>query len=288
MNRNLSIAIIILALSCVSFRWPVDNGRLTATFGESRGDHFHDGIDMVSLSDHIYPVDRGKLVFAWNRALFPLENYWGGGNYKIIKHENGQFSLYMHLQDGENLKPEYDTKDIIGYMGNTGHSYGKHIHFSILDSVKRTSVNPYTGLPAYEDREAPKIMYFYVKIGERYVRINENSSIRLTNHYPLLVEIRDSVTGRENLGIYKLKAVFNGKEVLNTEFSSITYSEKGLTVQDKVFDDIFDEKGYYRIPGLTYSEGINSVTVTASDFNGNTAEKVFTVDVHLDMQPENR
>jgi len=131
-------------------------------------------------------------------------------------------------------------------------------------------------------------MYFYVKIGERYVRINENSSIRLTNHYPLLVEIRDSVTGRENLGIYKLKAVFNGKEVLNTEFSSITYSEKGLTVQDKVFDDIFDEKGYYRIPGLTYSEGINSVTVTASDFNGNTAEKVFTVDVHLDMQPENR
>lgn len=288
MNRCLLISILILSLSFVSFRWPVENGKLTSNFGESRADHFHDGLDIISTSDNVYPVDKGKLVFAWNRTMFPLQNYWGGGNYKIIKHDNGTLSIYMHLQDGEDIKTACEATDIIGYVGNTGHSYGKHLHFSILDNIKRVSYNPFANMPAYEDKQPPQILFLYIRIGDKYTRINEKSTIRLTKHYPLLVEIRDTVTGRENLGIYKIKAVFNGSEVLNNEYSSIGYSENGLTVNNKLFQDITDEKGYYKISGLTYIEGINSITVTASDFNGNTIEKVFNIDIHLDLQPDNK
>ena len=285
MNKTLLISIIILAVSNLSFRWPVDNGRITSTFGESRADHFHDGMDMISESDKVYPVNSGKLLFVWNKAMFPLENYWGGGNYKIIRHEGDIISVYMHLQDGEDLKRVYEKNDVIGRIGNTGHSYGRHIHFSILDNVKRESSNPFAYLPRYDDREPPQVLYFHVKIGDRYVRINENSEIRLTQHYPLLVEIRDTVTGRENLGIYKMKAEFNGKEVLNTEYKTLGFSENGLTVNNSLFHDLIDEKGYYIISGLKYVEGTNAMTLRVSDFNGNTTEKVFTVDVHLDIQP---
>ena len=288
MNKTIIISILILALSSVSFRWPVDNARLTSTFGESRADHFHDGIDMISDSDKVYPVNKGRLLFTWNKAMFPLDNYWGGGNYKIIRHEGNMVSVYMHLQDGDDLKQSFEENDIIGYVGNTGHSYGKHIHFSLLDIVKRESVNPFEILPRYDDSQPPQIMNFYIKLGDKYVLIRENSSIRLTRHYPLLVEVRDTVTGRENLGIYKIRAVFNGKDVLDSRYSALGYSENGLTLNKHIFNDITDEKGYYMISGLTFVEGINSVTVTASDFNGNITQRIFSIDVHLDIQPEQK
>jgi hypothetical protein len=283
-NKLLLFSVLILILSNLSFRWPVDNGVITSTFGESRGDHFHDGIDMISPSDNVYPVKEGTLLYAWNKAFFPLENYWGGGNYKIIAHDSGIMSVYMHLQDIDNLKLTCSTSDVIGLVGNTGHSYGKHIHFSILDLEKKESINPMKLLPAHNDLKAPEIYNFYIKIDDRYIRINDNSDIRLTKHYPLLVEIKDTIKGHENLGIYRIKALFNGKDAGDHEFSKINYSANGLIVNNRVFPDLFDEKGYYKLSGLVFNEGINTLAVTVSDFNGNTSEKVFTVNVNLDIQ----
>ena len=39
--------IIFLSILLTSFKWPIKNGKITSTFGESRGDHFHDGVDMI-------------------------------------------------------------------------------------------------------------------------------------------------------------------------------------------------------------------------------------------------
>jgi hypothetical protein len=285
MNSKLILfSILILVLSNLSFRWPVDNGVITSTFGESRGDHFHDGIDMTSPVDNVYPVERGTLLYAWNKSFFPLENYWGGGNYKIIAHDNGIMSVYMHLQDIDNLKQTYSISDVVGLIGNTGHSYGKHIHFSILDHQKKESINPMKFLPVHNDSKAPEVYNFYIKIDDRYIRINDNSDIRLTKHYPMLVEIKDTIKGHENLGIYRIKAMFNGKEAANQEFSAIDYSSNGLIVNNRIFSDLFDEKGYYKLTGLVFNEGTNTLNVSVSDFNGNTSEKIFTINVNLDIQ----
>jgi len=284
MNRFLFLISFLIVVSInLSFRWPLADPSLTATFGESRGDHFHDGVDLISGNPAVYPVSSGKLMFSWNRSYFPLDNHWGGGNYKIINHGSNILSVYMHLQDGDNLKPEYTESDIIGYFGNTGHSFGRHIHFCILDQAKKESINPFVKLPPFQDSEAPDILYFYVKVGNKYVRLRENSDIRLTQHYPMLIEIRDSVTGRENLGIYRLKAVVNGKELINTDFSSIGINENSLTVKNFTYDNIFDEKGYYKINGIKYREGINNIQINVSDYNGNTSEKTFSINIDLDM-----
>lgn len=284
MIRNIIVcfSLAVLALSNVSFRWPLNNPVITSTFGESRGDHFHDGMDFVSSDSRVFPVKEGKLLYAWNRSLFPLDNYWGGGNYKVIQHDDDYVSVYMHLQDGEPLQMDYADSDVIGLVGNTGRSYGSHIHFSILNRKLRYSINPFKVMTEYSDTKAPEILYFYIRIDDRYVRINPESSIRLTQHYPLLVEIKDSASGRERVGIYKMKVLFNGNEVLNTEYDRIDYSDNGFTVSGRVFADLFDDKGYYKIPDLKYQEGLNTFTVTAYDFSGNTAEKVFNINVSLD------
>jgi hypothetical protein len=190
----------------------------------------------------------------------------------------------MHLQDIDNLKQTYSESDILGFIGDTGHSYGKHIHFSVLNPLEKESINPFKLLPVYNDMKAPEILNFYIRIDNKYIRINDNSDIRLTKHYPILIEIRDTIKGNENLGLYKLKAVFNGKEVADYEFSKIGCSINGLKVSNKVFTDLFDEKGYYKINELIYNEGINILSVVVSDFNGNSSEKNFTINVNLDMQ----
>ncbi len=284
MIRNILVcfSLAVLAISNVSFRWPLNNPVLTSTYGESRADHFHDGMDFISSDRSVFPVKEGKLLYTWNRSLFPLDNYWGGGNYKVIKHDDDYVSVYMHLQDGESLKKEYTENDVIGHVGNTGRSYGSHIHFSILNSKLRYSINPFSVMPAILDTKVPEILYFYIRIDNRYVRINPDSSIRLTQHYPMLVEIRDSASGRERLGVYKMKVLFNGNEILNTEYDRIDYSENGLTASGRVFDDLFDERGYYKIPDIKYQEGLNTFIVTAHDFSGNAAEKVFKINVSLD------
>ena len=282
-NILVRFSIIVLILSNLSFQWPVKDGIITSTFGESRSDHFHDGTDMVSPSDNVYPVASGTLLYAWSRTLFPLENYWGGGNYKVISHSDGFISIYMHLQDVEDLKPDYSESDIIGLIGNTGRSYGKHIHFSILNPEKRESINPLKALPAYSDNKAPEIMDFYIRIDDRYIRLRDKSDIRLTQHYPLLIEIRDTIKGNERLGLYNFKASLNGKEIADYTFDKIDYSTDGLLVKNKIFLDVFDEKGYYKIKDIVYKEGLNNFLITASDFNGNKSEKEFTINVRLDM-----
>lgn len=279
----LCLSLFILAMWNVSFRWPINNPRLTSTFGESRGDHFHDGIDLVSADPRIFPVKDGKLLYAWNKSLFPLENYWGGGNYKIIKHDDNIVSVYMHLQDGENLEKKYTQDDTIGNMGNTGRSYGSHIHFTILNQNLRESLNPFKLMPAYIDEKKPEVKFFYLKVNDRYVRINENSNLRLTRHFPMLIEINDSASGNERLGIYRLKVNFNGKDVMDSEFDKIKLSENGFSVSKIQFNDLYDSAGYYKVPKIQYKEGLNKFIITASDYSGNITEKTFQVNVTLDM-----
>jgi len=267
----------------MSFQWPVKNSILTSTFGESRADHFHDGIDLVSSQNDVYPVQSGDVLFEWNRTIFPLENYWGGGNYKIIKHSNNLVSVYMHLHDGFNFKGRYGENDIIGEIGNTGHSFGRHLHFSILDISKKVSINPMLYLPQFTDKEPPKVTGYLVNINGKYVRLRKNSNIRLTQNYPILLEIKDSATKKEKFGIYKLDIILNGQKVASKTYDRLEYSSRGLTNHNELFSDHFDEKGFYKIGGIKYKNGLNRIEVTAIDYSGNKINDVFDISVTLDF-----
>lgn len=56
----------------------------------------------------------------------------GYGNYVMILHNNNYVTLYAHLekvkvQEGQAVK----AGDTLGFMGNTGSSYGAHLHFEV-------------------------------------------------------------------------------------------------------------------------------------------------------------
>ena len=278
------VSVLILSLFFLSFRWPVNSGRLTSSFGESRGDHYHDGIDLVCPDDRIFPVAAGRLLYYWDKSLFPLDNEPGGGNFMVLQHEKDICSVYMHLDQGAYPAVFADERESLATVGNSGHSFSKHLHFSLLDRKARESRNPLSVLPACDDKMKPVIGAMYLKIGEKYIQIREKSDIRLTRHWPILVDITDTVTGKEKLGVYNLKASFNGEQVCDVKFDKISFSREGLRVMGKTFPDVMDEKGYYIIGGIKHRHGANTLNVEVSDFSGNTISKTFSYDADLDLE----
>ncbi len=278
------ICLLFLISLNLSFQWPLPNGRITSTFGEARYDHFHDGIDIISGNDRIYPVADGELLFFWDRSFFPTENYGGGGNYRILKHEGGICSVYMHLEDSVNCERAYMATEPVGKMGNTGRSLGKHLHFSIIRLDKNVSVNPLSVLDRIEDSKAPVITDIAVRIADKYYPIKDKSDIRLTKHYPLSIKSVDLIRGQERLGVFRLKVFLNDKAVMDSEFSQIAFTKKGLTVGNRPYGELYDDGGYYTAQGCRYLDGPNKVRIIASDFYGNTVEKGISFNVKLEAE----
>lgn len=278
------ICLLFLVCMNLSFRWPVENGKITSVFGESRWDHFHDGIDMTSPDNRIYPVGDGELAYFWDKSLFPLENYPGVGNYKIIRHRDNLYSIYLHLEDSPVFKDLYNTGELLSIAGNSGRSFGKHLHFSMLNGTNHSYINPFKLLPAFPDAAAPIISNIFIRIGDKYFQISDNSNIRLTRDYPILIDITDSGGGKERLGIHFLAVNFNNKDIMEINFDKIEHSKNELTISNLSFQNLFDEKGYYKVNNISYMDGANSLRITARDYRGNEATKLISFNVKLETE----
>ena len=104
------------------FIWPV-NGPITGSFGEARPGHMHAGLDISAPSGTpIRAADSGRVV---------LMAYTGGyGNYTCIQHTASLSSCYAHQSRyGTSNGAAVRQGQVIGFVGNTGHSFGAHLHF---------------------------------------------------------------------------------------------------------------------------------------------------------------
>ena len=113
--------------------WPV-NGPLTGSFGEARPGHMHAGIDIAAPGGTpIRAADSGRVV---------LLGFTGGyGNYTCIQHTASMSTCYAH-QSGYATSSGAAVRQgqVIGYVGNTGHSFGNHLHFEVR--IGGSPVNP--------------------------------------------------------------------------------------------------------------------------------------------------
>ncbi len=153
-----------LALGDWTIHPPVDLPmKLSGTFAELRGNHFHGGIDLKSKSgawgDPIYAVDDGYIC----RVRISAGSF---GHALYINHPNGITSVYAHLQGfTDNVevyirklqrsresfeitdfpgKEQFPVKkgEMIGRMGSTGYSFGTHLHFELRNSKTERTINP--------------------------------------------------------------------------------------------------------------------------------------------------
>ncbi|MES2799168.1 MAG: peptidoglycan DD-metalloendopeptidase family protein [Bacteroidota bacterium] len=100
-------------------------GAVTSHYGPRSG-RYHNGIDLdLETGDTVRAVWGGKIRYA-------QYNNGGFGNLVIIRHHNGLETFYAHLSKLL-LQPnaEVAAGDPIGLGGNTGRSYGSHLHFEV-------------------------------------------------------------------------------------------------------------------------------------------------------------
>jgi murein DD-endopeptidase MepM/ murein hydrolase activator NlpD len=103
--------------------WPV-SGPVTSPFGYRWG-RLHAGIDIgVPYGTPIHAAASGTVVLA---------GWTGGyGNYTCIDHGGGLATCYGHQSSyAVSSGAQVSQGQVIGYVGNTGHSFGAHLHFEV-------------------------------------------------------------------------------------------------------------------------------------------------------------
>ncbi len=114
---------------------PVFGRTVTSNYGWRRWPRraFHKGIDLKAFYSSVRAAKRGRVTYAG----------WLGGYGKaiVISHSNGYKTLYAHLS---RIYVKKNTNvpqgRVIGKTGNTGYSFGPHLHFEVSHNGR--NINP--------------------------------------------------------------------------------------------------------------------------------------------------
>lgn len=106
---------------------------------------FHSGYDLVPPQSGAWDIAaaEGGTVVSSQIVTDKRNLTWQWGNYVCIKTESGQYHYYCHMasravKKGDTVK----AGQRIGVMGNTGYSFGAHLHFEVRKSDGKTTVCP--------------------------------------------------------------------------------------------------------------------------------------------------
>ncbi|MDI1234831.1 MAG: peptidoglycan DD-metalloendopeptidase family protein [bacterium] len=114
---------LCLSYDSIGFCIPIAS-MVTSEFGTRWGKH-HQGVDLdLETGDSV--------VSAFDGVVRMSRYYFGYGNMVVIRHHNGLETLYGHLSKnivevGQSVK----AGEVLGLGGNTGHSFGSHLHFEM-------------------------------------------------------------------------------------------------------------------------------------------------------------
>ncbi len=296
---------------------------LSGNFGEFRQTHFHLGLDIKTQGKEGFPV-KSILAGSIRRIRVATTGY---GKVLYISHLNGTTSVYAHLQKFsdkiEKIVKGYqyeeqrfliqkhfkvgeisiDKGEVIGYSGNTGGSFGPHLHFEIRNTSTQTPLNPLRLDLDIQDTRPPSIQSLYgydinplTKIKKKEILlIKKNDSVYTT---PILnwsgekgigVRVFDRQDSSYNKnGVYHASIKLNGKEVISYTFDQVkfrdgnfintlidyeTYELEGFRIQ-KLFKDLPFEFSFLSKEspnGIMNFEAGKSyqIEIILEDFHGN-------------------
>ncbi len=225
MRHLFRLILLLLPLCCGAQRldttyytYPLKGvaGYLSANFGEMRTNHFHSGIDFKTDGRE------GKSVVAVadgyvSRVFYSHSGY---GRALYVEHPNGTTSVYGHLQrfspaierwvQQERRRLGRSRVDLycdstrfrvkkgeeIARSGNSGTSYGPHLHFEIRDSRTQQTLNGIAeGIVKVKDQIPPYLFRLH------YVEVDTLQGV------PVQAPLRTYEVERRDRSHYQLKGV---------------------------------------------------------------------------------
>jgi len=233
--------------------------QLSGTFGEFRSNHFHAGLDIRTQGRQGLKVK--SVQNGWvNRIRVSTTGY---GKALYIQHYDGTTSVYAHLKKfapkieayvkerqyqkesftiqlfpkSEALKIE--AGELVGFSGNTGGSYGPHLHFEVRNSSNQNPINPMEYPLEIKDSQRPQIQNLYIYNGihpdskkKEFLLVKKNDSIYTTAgiYTGGKISVGLRLFDRQNLsyyknGIYKAKVRLNGITQFEMKMDEISFND---------------------------------------------------------------
>lgn len=249
---------------------PVDMPlRLSGTFGELRNGHFHSGMDIRTNGSKGYAI-RAVADGYVSRVRVAAGGF---GKTVYISHPNGYMSVYAHLDrfrsdleayvlEAQYLREEFevnlfpdkgrfrvDQGDVIAFSGNSGYSFGPHLHFEIRENATQEPVNPLHFGFDVEDQVRPTIesVMIYPDIAAYHPGpFNVPREIRIarkgTRHFPVREGIFDVPTDFY-VGVMAFDQ-HNGSWTRNGVYSMKVYLDTLLVYEHRMDRFAFSETRY--------------------------------------------
>ena len=249
----------------VHFSSPVRHRvRISGTFGELRPNHFHAGLDIKSSNGH-----PGDPVYAMADGYISRIKIQSGGygNALYITYPGGWTVLYAHLQSftpevaqyvkiqqyrlkkfSVNLYPkagkfQFKRGEKVGVMGNSGYSFGPHLHLEMRRNNGNLPFNPLRHLDFIKDTIAPVFRSVKIEGLTPDYRVVTEKKIKVEGkvhfqHLPedtidltawragISIRVYDQVNGSSNKnGIYRIKMAIEGKTVYEFVAQSCSFAK---------------------------------------------------------------
>jgi len=229
---------------------------LSGNFGELRSDHFHSGIDIKTRGTTGFPVH--AIMEGHVSRIKVQANGYGKSIY--LAHPNGTTSVYGHLDRyREDIaayvkQVQYRRKshqvdiytdpdlfrisdgELIAYSGNTGGSFGPHLHFEIRTSANQHPVNALKYGFGIRDNIAPRFHSLLIYSGEKQVHalvldkgkytVPWGTELTSSGRFGLGVEVFDYLDGAGNrCGVYTLEVYARDQLVYRHVMDEFAFSE---------------------------------------------------------------
>ena len=258
-QRAGALYILVLMWGLLSAQAPPIEGsiRLSGTFGELRGDHYHKGIDIKSPTGRVgvpvYAVDNGYISSI-------SVNAGGYGNSMQILHPDGHTSLYGHLLrftpiiDSMVSSEQYKAKqfevditfepdqlpvsrgELIGLLGSTGYSFGPHLHFEWTNTLTGHKINPLQLDWKVDDEKPPEIRHIRIYHLDYKYRAYEYQYLDEKSLLDAQADTLEIDAWRCGIGVESID-YFNGRINKNGIYS-IQITLDSMVIYQKVFDQL--------------------------------------------------
>lgn len=281
-------SLIIFSISIFAqYRHPVGNIRMTSLFGESREDHFHTGIDYATRQP-VLAIEEGFVVFSRDTSKNPKLLELGTGNAIVLQHPDNLRSYYLHLENNSITEKErVENGEEIAIMGNTGSSYGHHLHIDIEEPKENRILNPLAVLPNMPDDNPPYIISMFAQINEKLYRIRKQSKFRYSGPMELVVISWD---GRMNqkyqrnplnalrANPYRIELWVDDELFKVLDFKHLHYQDNDIVLASgQRFDEVYGYDFNYRMATFSPSKNLHRFRVVSIDKNNNYSEASYTI-----------